>query len=175
MIAPDVAHDEIVGDALVLARREVRVVAVGAGKLAEGTILNRRNGVAVPHGEGGIDVGRVPHGGPHRAHARQAGRFFRAVDVVFDMQGQPLPRGQRFLQLLRGTETVIDSLRVKARLLPAGDFPPVVGVHRSLGDVGRGDVQKAVLVRAAGAGSSVEGEGAGGGHGQSPSSGTIRL
>ncbi|WP_304679742.1 hypothetical protein [uncultured Desulfovibrio sp.] len=35
MVAPNVAHDEVVLHALVLARRKVRLITIGAGKLPE--------------------------------------------------------------------------------------------------------------------------------------------
>ena len=44
VVAADVTHDEIVGDALVAARREIRVVAVGAGEFPEGTIFDGVDG-----------------------------------------------------------------------------------------------------------------------------------
>ena len=87
---------------------------------------------------------------------------------MFNVQGQALPCGQRFLQLLRVTETVIDGLRVKPGLPPARNFTPVIGIHRRLGDMGRGDVQKTVLIRAAGTGRGVKGQGVGNGHRQYP-------
>ena len=136
VIAPDVAHDEVVRHAFMLAGREVGIVAVCAGKLAERAIFNGVNGRAVPDGQGRVDVRGVPdRAGPHGPHAGQLAGLVRAVDVVLDVQGQTFPCPERLLQFARVSQAVINLLRIKPGRLPAGDFPAVVRVHRGLCDV----------------------------------------
>lgn len=147
VVASDVPHDEIVGGALVAARREIRVVAVGAGEFPEGTVFDGVDGGPIPHGQRRIHIRRVPdRARAHRAHAGELLRLFRTVDVVLNVQRQPGPCLKRCLKFFRVTKPVIDSLGVKPGFLPARNLPPVIGVHRRFRDVRRPDVQEPVLV-----------------------------
>ena len=63
VVASDVPHDEIVGGALVAARREIRVVAVGAGEFPEGTVFDGVDGGPTVSGAstyGGFQTAPVP-------------------------------------------------------------------------------------------------------------------
>ena len=157
VIAADVPHHEVIGRTLVLAGGKVRGVAISAGQLPKGPVLDTGDGLPVPDGERGVHIGCVPaHVRADTAHAGELLRVVGAVHMVLDVQRQPGPGGQTLLQLLRVAEAVVHFLRVQTGRLPAGYLRAVVRVDRGLGDVAARHMQIPVLVHAAGRGAAVE-------------------
>ena len=85
MVTPDVGHDEIVVHALKGSGLPERVVAVGAGKLPHGAVLDGADGLGVRDHQRSPDIGGLPAGvRADGAHAVLLLRRLGILDVVVE-------------------------------------------------------------------------------------------
>ena len=160
MIAPDVAHDDVVGLPVPDARRRVRVIEIGKRKLPAAAVLYGGDGVAHRKDQRVVQIAVLIDGvGPHRADAVLGLRFVGTFVVMLPEYGQAVAGGRGLCQLLPGAVHLIEPVFYQPQGLPVRHLFPQVLRHLLAADMRAGDVQKTVFIRMAAAAGGIRGQG----------------
>ncbi|MNF79276.1 hypothetical protein D3C84_614860 [compost metagenome] len=147
MIALNVGHLHFVGQPLEHARLHHGDIAIPSAQLLLLFGIDQSNGGGVVKNDVVTDVRGIPDGaGAGGAHAESLLRIEGAVFFVADQDRQAIKGADGFLQLICGTQQLIQTIRIETQRLKIWYLAAVVRIHSRFRQ-GRGlNVQVSVFV-----------------------------